>query len=138
MNKHSVPSYATVFCGIDVSAASLAVAVQREHPPADRPVLRAACLRQRRERSQGADRVAEQGKSDSAGVTRGDRHLLAGLGSRPGRGRGHRGRGVEPEGGQPVRPDAAAVQDRRSRRAGAGRVQPAHALRSVAHSSCVP
>jgi transposase len=35
MNKHSVPSHATVFCGIDVSAASLAVAVQREHPPAD-------------------------------------------------------------------------------------------------------
>lgn len=63
-----------------------------------------------------ADRVAGQANRDSASLPGGNRHLLVGPGPGPGRGRRHRGRGVEPEGGPPARPDAAAVQDRCSRR----------------------
>ena len=75
MSKVSAVGSMKVFCGIDVSAATLAAAV---HPEDQR--FRAKCFQQQRQRAQSPDRLAAQGQGAGESIAGSDRRLLAGPG----------------------------------------------------------
>src|ERR1039457_6625867 len=80
MSKESVSSHVTVYAGIDVSAATLAVAVQREDREGfeQRQFANSAM-------GQTTDWLVAEGQRDSQGVAGGYRDLLAGRGVGSGR-----------------------------------------------------
>ena len=133
MSKQSNPAQTMVFCGVDVSAATLAVAVQQ------------------------ADQPFEQREFDNHAT--GHQALIAWLGKRAATARVsleatgiysmdlalalHAADGIEvavldPKGGPPLRPNPQAVQDRQGRRRGAGRVQPPDAVHPLARAQPQP
>lgn len=72
MNKPVPAPSSTVFCGIDISAGSLSVAViEPDHPLAQREFAK------QQQRPQGADRLAPQAQSHGARLPGSDRHLFA-------------------------------------------------------------
>ena len=94
MSKESVSSHATVYAGIDVSAATLAVAVQRENREGFEQRL---C--QLGGGSQTTNRLVAEGRREGQSVAGGYRNLLAGPGDGAGYGTEHRGRGPESQDG---------------------------------------
>ena len=129
MNKPTSTSTSTLFCGIDVSARSLSVAlIEPDHSVSQREFANSASGHKALLGWLGKHNAPVRVSLEATGIYSLD--LALALNAAP-----HIEVAVlNPKTGQPLRADAAPIEDRRGRRDGSGRVQPAHALHRLAEA----